>query len=126
MATKHDPEKTNTSIGLFGERVIAQFLRSNGAKILDRNWRIKDGEIDIVARHDSGTIAFVEVKTRSSLAFGHPLESISSEKSQRLQRLALGWLAAHHCLGVDYQIDCAAVLLGKTGEHSIEYRANVL
>ena len=116
----------NKSTGVFGEEAVAQFLLARGASILDRNWRGKEGEIDIVARLTDGVIAFVEVKTRSSSAFGHPLDAITREKALRLQRLALGWLATHRCLGADYRIDCVAVLIAASGTHTIEYRANVL
>lgn len=114
------------SLGAHGEDIIALELESRGAIILDRNWRIKEGEIDLVAQLASGVIAIVEVKTRSTLAFGHPLESINHQKSQRLQRLALAWLVTHHRFGGSYQIDCAAVLIDQFGEHKIDYRSDVL
>lgn len=94
--------------------------------MVDRNWRVREGEIDIIARLVDGTFAFVEVKTRTSTAFGHPLESINSQKAHRLQRLALAWLATHQALGHEYRIDCAAVIVGRNGELSIEYRKSVL
>ena len=119
-------KRKNKIIGAFGEKAVAEFLISRGATIIDRNWRIKEGEIDIVAQSGEGKIIFIEVKTRSSLAFGHPLESITSVKAHRLQRLALAWLATHRAFGAEFQIDCAAVLIGSDGQHSIEYRANVL
>jgi putative endonuclease len=116
----------NKITGAFGENIIAQFLIQRGYEILERNWRIREGEIDIVALSPAGIFTFVEVKTRSSLAFGHPLESIDNEKAHRLQRLALAWLATHKCFGCDYQIDGAAVLIAGDQSHSIEYRANLL
>jgi len=116
----------NKTIGEFGEKAVADFLILQGARILDRNWRIKEGEIDVVALMPTGVIAFVEVKTRRSYAFGHPLESITRDKALRLQRLALAWLVTHKCFGRDYHIDCAAVLIAENGSHSVEYRAEVL
>jgi len=116
----------NKITGAFGENIIAQFLIQRGYEILERNWRIREGEIDIVALSPAGIFTFIEVKTRSSLAFGHPLESIDNEKAHRLQRLALAWLATHKCFGCDYQIDGAAVLIAGDQSHSIEYRANLL
>lgn len=114
------------NLGAFGEEIVARELKSRGAQILDRNWRIKEGEIDLVAQLPSGVIAIVEVKTRSTLAFGHPLESISPQKSQRLQRLALAWLVTHRRFGDVYQIDCVAVLVDQSGKHTIDYRSDVL
>lgn len=126
MAPKHQPHSRNNSVGTFGENAVADFIRAQGTAIVDRNWRIKEGEIDIVAQLEDGTFAFVEVKTRTSVAFGHPLESINSAKAHRLQRLALAWLATHQSLGREYRIDCAAVIISANGRFSIEYRENVL
>jgi putative endonuclease len=70
--------------------------------------------------------SFVEVKTRSSVAFGHPFEAINRDKAYRMQRLALAWLATHGCLGCEYQIDVAAVLIKANGSHEIEYREKLL
>ena len=118
--------KKNQRTGAFGEEVVTQYLTAKNAEIIERNWRIREGEIDIIALQPSGVFAFIEVKTRSSLAFGHPFEAINREKAHRMQRLALGWLATHGCLGCEYQIDVAAVLIAPDGSHSIEYRANLL
>lgn len=126
MALSHRPHSRNKSIGAFGEDAVVDFIRAQGTAIVERNWRIKEGEIDIVAQLDDGTFAFIEVKTRTSVAFGHPLESINSEKAHRLQRLALAWLATHQSLGHEYRIDCAAVIISASGKFSIEYRKNVL
>ena len=126
MATHQEPRPRNLAIGAYGEKVAGTYLETRGAVIIDRNWRIREGEIDIVAELSNGVIAFVEVKTRSSMAFGHPLEAISSAKAHRLQRLALGWMATHSRFGQEYQIDCVSVLVRNDESHTIEYRANVL
>ena len=118
--------KNNQRTGAYGEEVVTQYLTAKNAEIIERNWRIREGEIDIIALQPSGVFAFIEVKTRSSLAFGHPFEAINRDKAHRMQRLALGWLATHGCLGCEYQIDVAAVLIAPDGSHSIEYRANLL
>ena len=87
---------------------------------------MREGEIDLVSLGSNGAFHFIEVKTRSSLAFGHPFEAINNEKAHRMQRLALAWLATHKCFGCDYAIDVAAVLIAADGTFSIEYRAGVL
>ncbi len=112
-------------IGASGEHYVAQYVEKHGGKILDRNWRIKEGEVDIVAR-ENGVLLFIEVKTRTSEKFGHPLEAIDSKKALRLQRLALAWISLHGTWGSDYRIDCAAVLLGKGANVEIDYRRGVL
>ena len=120
-------KKSNNKItGAFGEEIIENFLTKRGYEILEKNWRIREGEIDIVALAPNGVFTFVEVKTRRTLAFGHPLEAINNEKAHRLQRLALAWLATHKCFGCEYQIDGAAVLIAEDSTHTIEYRANFL
>ena len=113
-------------IGKIGESAVADYLLLRGFQILERNWRIKGGEIDLVAKSPAGKVHFIEVKTRSSLAFGHPLEAIDREKAHRLQKLALAWLVTNNHFGVDYQIDVAAVTLSKSMQPDIDYRAGVL
>jgi putative endonuclease len=112
-------------IGATGEAYVAAYLASQGAFIIERNWRIKDGEIDLVAR-ESGVILFVEVKTRTTGKFGHPLEAIDRHKAFRLQRLALAWISLHDKWGSEYRIDCAAVILNGNLEPQIDYRRGVL
>ena len=87
MAAKDD-------FGRAGEERAARHLTANGFRILDRNWRCPQGELDIVAE-TAGMIVVVEVKTRASEAFGHPFEAIDRRKAQRLWRLALAWIAVH-------------------------------
>jgi len=112
-------------IGADGETLVASFLEKQGAVILARNWRIKGGELDLVARLGE-TLLFVEVKSRTSSRFGHPLEAINADKAFRLQRLALAWIALHDQWGADYRIDCAAVSYRAGLKPVIDYRAGVL
>ena len=113
-------------IGEVGETFVANHLKKKGYAILARNWRIKDGEIDLVALSPNGKITFVEVKSRTSMAFGHPLEAISPDKAFRLQRLALAWLVSNSKFGADFQIDAAAVIIAPSGVIEIDYREAVL
>lgn len=113
-------------LGEAGEVFVAQYLEAQGAKILDRNWRIREGELDIIAQNLDGRIIFVEVKSRRSTAFGDPLESITGDKALRIQRLALAWLATNGRLGSDYQIDVAGVIPTRSGGFTIDYRSAVL
>ena len=124
MKVKRPGQKQRT--GAFGEEVTAQYVVARGDEILDRNWRIREGEIDLVSLGSDGVFHFIEVKTRSSLAFGHPFEAINREKAHRMQRLALGWLATHGCLGCEYSIDVVAILIAADGTHTLEYRGNLL
>lgn len=76
-----------TIIGKTGEDLAAKFLQKQGYKILERNFRIRGGEIDIIALHKN-TLIYVEVKTRTSQKFGLPEESINYYKVNFLKRAA--------------------------------------
>ncbi|WP_336645408.1 YraN family protein [Microbacterium sp. USHLN186] len=80
--------------GRAGEERAAQHLRSLGYTVLDRNWRCPQGELDIIAARQD-LLCVVEVKTRRSERFGHPLEAIDERKRRRLWRLAFAWAQAH-------------------------------
>jgi putative endonuclease len=116
----------NQAFGLFGESRVADYRLQQGDEVIERNWRVREGEIDLVTLDKGGTFHFIEVKTRSSLAYGHPFEAISPVKLLRMQRLAMGWLVTHDCFGCEYSIDIASILLNPDGSHSLEYRAGVL
>ena len=82
-------------LGRFGEQAAANYLTDAGWQVLARNWRCRSaalsGELDIVAR-DGSDLIFVEVKTRSSLAYGAPGEAVDRRKSARIRRLAVQWM----------------------------------
>jgi putative endonuclease len=81
-------------VGQNGEDAAAAWYAAGGYEILDRNWRVREGELDLVVRGD-GVIAFCEVKTRRSDAFGLPAEAVTARKQQRLRLLAGRWLGDH-------------------------------
>lgn len=82
------------AVGRFGEDLAVARLEQDGLRVIARNWRCSSGEIDVVAV-EGQTLVFVEVKTRSSLAFGDPAEAVHAAKASRLRALALRWLAEH-------------------------------
>jgi putative endonuclease len=86
-----DPRRV---LGRYGERLAARYLLDRGLAVVDRNWRCRHGEIDIVAR-DGDCLVFCEVKTRRSQRFGTPVEAVDRRKAARLRRLAAAWLQAH-------------------------------
>jgi putative endonuclease len=126
MASKIKKPGPKQRTGAFGEEVTVRYVTERGDEILDRNWRIREGEIDVISLSADGIFHFIEVKTRSSLAFGHPFEAINRDKAHRIQRLALGWLATHGCLGCEFSIDVVAVVIAADGTHNLEYRTGVL
>jgi len=90
--------------GKRGEEKAAEFLRSQGYKILEENYRWRGGEIDIIAR-DGDYLVFVEVKARASLAFGTPEEAVTKAKRRKLVRTAQKYLLEHPTqLGVRFDV----------------------
>ena len=81
-------------LGRFGEEVAAAHLVAAGLTIVERNWRCRDGEVDIIAL-DGDVLVVCEVKTRRGVGFGTPLDAVTPAKAARLRRLALRWLADH-------------------------------
>jgi putative endonuclease len=90
--------RVKDAVGRYGEQVAADHLEAAGLVILERNWRCREGELDIIAR-DGAELVFVEVKTRSSLAFGSPAEAVGPSKSARIRQLALRYLMARREAG---------------------------
>ena len=85
--------RAKDALGRQGEDVAASYLADQGFTVVERNWRCEHGEIDLVGVDGRDTV-FVEVKTRSSTAFGHPFEAITDAKLARLRRLAVAWCDA--------------------------------
>jgi putative endonuclease len=108
------PMSTTTELGSRGETIAAVYLTDAGLSVLDRNWRCRDGELDIVAREGSA-IVFCEVKTRRATGFGHPVEAVTPAKQRRLRVLAQRWLAAHDEHAPDLRFDVVGVLVRPTG-----------
>jgi len=107
-------------LGQQGEQLAAKFLTDAGLSVLERNWRCTLGEIDIVAL-DGRTLVICEVKTRSGVRFGTPLEAITRQKAYRLRKLAVAWVRAHGLVFDQIRIDIVGVLRAAPGEFSIEH-----
>lgn len=97
--------------GRLGEELAASYLIAHGLIVLDRNWRCDVGEVDIVAR-EGDALVICEVKTRSSLRFGSPLEAVTPAKAARLRRLAACWVRAHDVRPQQIRIDLVGIVLG--------------
>lgn len=102
------------ALGARGEQLAARHLEALGYRVLARNWRAQlsrdglRGEADLVAEH-GGWVVVVEVKTRSSLRYGHPLESITRQKIVRLHRLAAAWARSHDRDSRMVRVDAVAI-----------------
>jgi putative endonuclease len=95
--------------GASGEDVAAAWYVSNGYQIVARNWRCRDGELDLILR-DGPTFVFCEVKTRRTAAFGTPAEAVTREKRQRIRHLAARWIADSKVRPATIRFDVAALL----------------
>ncbi len=111
-----DPRR---ALGATGEDLAAAWYEERGYKVLDRNWRCTQGEIDLVLG-TSAVVVFCEVKTRRSAAFGAPFEAVTVSKQRRIRVLAAKWLEAHPQRGVDLRFDVASVYAPKDAAPRIE------
>ncbi|HEY0256960.1 MAG TPA: YraN family protein [Candidatus Methylacidiphilales bacterium] len=103
---------TAREIGIYGERTAAVFLRRHGYRILYRNYRTTGGEIDLICR-DTDVLVFVEVRTRGSTVFGHPVESIGADKQENLRYAAQRYLELLDNPPIFYRFDAVEVMLNK-------------
>lgn len=110
------PGISTRELGQWGEALAAAHLSSNGLAILERNWRCRLGEIDLVCRDETtGQLVIVEVKTRRSTRAGTPAESITYAKLRRLRRLVGQWCAAHPLKARPHgvRLDLVGITLGE-------------
>lgn len=118
-------------LGRYGEEVAAAHLVAAGLTIVARNWKCRDGEVDIIAL-DGDVLVMCEVKTRRGVGFGTPLDAVTPAKAARLRRLALRWLADRRAgaatSGTDafagyseVRFDVVSVLRPLTGSTSVEH-----
>lgn len=96
-----------------GENLAANYLKKQGYKVLVQNYRIRGGEIDIIARHKD-TLVFVEVKTRYSRSFGLPEEAITPKKLSFLQRAAQFYCTARNVNNIQLRVDVVVIELMST------------
>ncbi len=101
-------------LGRTGERLAAEELVRRGYAIVERNFRCRHGEIDLIAE-DAQDLIFVEVKTRRGNAYGLPEEAVTPRKQQKLVQVALYYLDLHACSERSWRIDVVAVQLSSSG-----------
>lgn len=112
--------RQRSTLGAYGEALAARHLIGQGMVLLDRNWRCDMGEIDLVLR-DGSVLVVCEVKTRSSKAFGSPLEGVTEQKAGRLRRLAARWLTDHEVHPDEVRIDLVGVLVPPSGPVELDH-----
>lgn len=101
-------------LGALGEKLAKDYLKKQGYRLRETNFRCSEGEIDIVAEKGD-YLVIVEVRTKSSTAFGSPEESLTASKKQRLITLAMAYRDSHQNLPTDWRIDVVAVELEPDG-----------
>jgi putative endonuclease len=113
-------QRAKDVLGKEGEQAAVDYLKGCGFRILDRNWRCADGELDIVAA-ERRVLVVCEVKTRSGTRYGTPLEAVGRAKQQRLRRLAVAWLNAYGIHFEQIRIDVVGLVNEGSGGFTIEH-----
>ena len=103
--------------GKLGEKLAGDLLKKRGYKIIETNYRCPRGEIDIIARHKK-SLVFIEVRTKTSLEFGTPEESITATKREHIRTVAQHYLQTHDDLPEQWRIDVVAIELTPEGKTS--------
>jgi putative endonuclease len=113
----------NKTLGGRGEEIAVAFLKGKKFSIIERNFRCKGGEVDIVAR-EGATLVFVEVKTRRNEVFGPPQLAVTTFKQRQLSKAALSWLAKNRLQNALARFDVIAILLQEHEVPQIEHIIN--
>ena len=109
------------AMGAFGEKVAARHLTDErGMTLLERNWRCRAGEVDLLLR-DGDTLVVCEVKTRRGEEYGAPLEAVTPDKFERLRLLAAQWLEQQGLHVPDVRIDLVGVDLSRPAAERITH-----
>jgi putative endonuclease len=101
-------------LGKTGEDLAVDYLKNQGFEILERNYKNKIGEIDIIGR-ESGFLVFIEVKARKGADFGIPFDSIGAKKQKKVALVAAKYIQEKKYFG-DWRIDAVSVLFTKSGK----------
>ncbi|MFQ6108072.1 MAG: YraN family protein [Candidatus Aminicenantales bacterium] len=111
------------ALGRNGEEAAISYLKRKKYQIVTRGFRLFRGEIDIIA-HDKSTLVFIEVKTRRSLEFGPPEESVTAAKQKQIRKIAQGFLALHGIKDVECRFDVLSLIETGKNEFSIHHIEN--
>ena len=115
----------NKGTGILGEEVASNFMIARGYRILERNYRCKGGEVDIIARDPQDkSLVFIEVKTRRSLSYGVPQLAVTPFKQRQISKATLTWLSKNRLHDSNARFDVIAILLHTDGSHQIEHIKN--
>ncbi|MFH2011210.1 MAG: YraN family protein [Pseudomonadota bacterium] len=107
--------KERISLGKRGEEIAVSYLKGLKYKIIERNYKCKFGEVDIIAK-DKKTVTFIEVKTRSSLEYGHPSQGVDKRKQYQISKVALDYINKKNIQNLDTRFDVVTVQISEEGE----------
>ena len=118
---KNQPRKSgNMSLGMSGEQVALSYFRQTGYRLLEKNYRVPCGEIDLILEKEK-EIVFVEVKARRSFRYGLPQEAVGSAKQRRIIRAAMWYVQERGLHGCEMRFDVIAVMFHASGDSSIKH-----
>ena len=109
-------------VGNKGESLAEDYIKRKGYKIIQRNYRCRLGEIDIIAKDDD-TIVFIEVRTKQNENFGSPQDSVTSTKMSKISKTALSFIQEKNLSGFSYRFDFIAITFSQ-GKPNIEHIEN--
>ncbi|MGH3514934.1 MAG: YraN family protein [Pseudonocardiaceae bacterium] len=121
METTAQPaDRRSDELGKRGEDLAADYLADTGLVLLSRNWRCRDGEVDLIAT-DGERLVICEVKTRSGSGYGEPAEAVTAAKAARIRRVAAQWLRTYRVGWCEIRFDIVAVMCPPDGPVTVEH-----
>ncbi len=118
--TAQAADRRSDMLGKRGEDVAAEYLAGAGLVVLSRNWRCREGEVDLIAT-DGERLVVCEVKTRSGTGYGEPAEAVTLAKAARIRRITAEWLRTHRVSWCEIRFDVVAVLCPHDGPVTVEH-----
>ena len=118
--TAQAADRRSDELGRRGEDLAADYLASTGLVVLSRNWRCREGEVDLIAT-DGQRLVVCEVKTRSGTGYGEPSEGVTPAKAARIRRVTAAWLRAYRVGWCEIRFDVLAVLCPQDGPVTVEH-----
>lgn len=119
-ASNRAAQRGTIRLGRRGEEVAAEYLTDTGLVVLSRNWRCREGELDLVAT-DRERLIVCEVKTRSGTGYGEPSEAVTPVKAARIRRSTASWLRVHRVGWCEIRFDVLSVLCPQAGPITVEH-----
>jgi putative endonuclease len=121
METTAQPaDRRSDELGRWGEDLAADYLAGTGLVLLSRNWRCRDGEVDLIGT-DGERLVLCEVKTRSGTGYGEPAEAVTAAKAARIRRVTAQWLRTYRVGWCEIRFDVLAVLCPPDGPVTVEH-----